>query len=188
MSALLCALIGCSARQGLEISVVPTPAWHAWWLRSTFNATGREVRGIPVARLGPGWCNANVFSLDAFPPEVRSGDRGLDAMLAADAGAFSMRGTYGERPLEIMLGVYRTCAGAAGDFLLVLDATRSAREPQRIVQLEVLSTRPAFLYLMPTSTPEAIRIVSCFQCDHMGEWRWDPARARFSAVPDPEFD
>jgi hypothetical protein len=149
---------------------------------------GREVRGIPVARLDPGWCSANVFSLDAFPQEVRRGDLGLDAMLAADAGAFSMRGTYGERPLEIMLGVYRSCAGAAGDFLLVLDATRSARDPQRIMQLEMLSTRPAFLYLMPASTPDAILIVSCFQCDHMGEWRWDRAGARFSAVPEPEFE
>lgn len=187
-SALLLALSGCSARPGLQVAVNDTPASHAWWLRSTFQAKGSNVRGIPVAQLDPGWCNADAFSLEAFPRELRRNHDGLDAMLSANAGAFSLRGNFAQRSLDIVLGVYRSCAGGEGDFLLVLDAAKPAGDQQRIVQLEVLSAEPAFLYLMRASRPDAIRIVSCFECDHVGEWRWDSTRARFVAQPEPEFE
>lgn len=186
-AALLVVLSACSVRQGLQVSVAPTPASHAWWLRSTFNATGTEVRGIPARRLAPEWCNADAFNTHAFPPALRGGSDGLHAGLKATSGGFSLRGVYGQRTLDVVLGAYRSCAGQRGDFLLVLDAAKAANDPQRIVQVEVLSTEPVFLYLAPASTPDAIRVVSCFECDHIGEWRWNDAGQKFVMQPEPEF-
>src|SRR4051794_22167228 len=100
----------------------------AWWLQTQYHPFGTEVRGIPVAKLRPSWCKANEFRDDLFPAEYRE-----DIDYSHQFGQwFAIDGFFdGSRIKQTALtGVYETCKGERGAFILVL--AWPAGKPARI--------------------------------------------------------
>src|SRR5882724_8252458 len=58
------------AQQTEFVKIAPEPKSYAWWLRAEFHPFGKEMRGIPVARIHRTWCKATEFRNDLFPPEA----------------------------------------------------------------------------------------------------------------------
>src|SRR5215468_6307075 len=49
---------------------------EAWWLRTRYHPFGKEVRGIPLAKVHSTWCKANEFRKDLFPKELAASFEG----------------------------------------------------------------------------------------------------------------
>jgi hypothetical protein len=144
-----------------------------WWPSVRFNAEDKAVRGIPVQRIRAGWCKATEFTRELFAGDLldAQGRNGLDAAGLAFAldGAFDGSGTR----QTALVGVYETCRGRRGGFLLIIDSgTRKVRF------LEAEDAREPFRALRREGDT-AIRVVSCLQCDIASVVRWDARRKRF---------
>ncbi|WP_144898822.1 hypothetical protein [Luteimonas cucumeris] len=144
---LLIATTAVATERGLLVEVRPAPADSLWWTHLDFVPRDTQVRSIAVNRLDPSWCKASELTEAAFPDSVRHGERGLDAYLAGGQNGFSAKGSFDGRPLEIVLGIFESCGGESGNFLLVLAAGWPASSPDRIVQVERISARPVLMYL-----------------------------------------
>src|SRR5262249_39155586 len=103
------------AQSNSFVTVAPEPASYAWWLRAQFHPFETQVRAIPVGRLRATWCKASEFRKDLFPPELAS-DIGTNRV------SFSVDGDFDGSHVgqAALIGVYETCRGARGSFLLVL--------------------------------------------------------------------
>jgi hypothetical protein len=155
------------------VTVRPEPKSFAWWLRADFHALHREVQGIPVKSIRPDWCKATEFSRELFPPELLV-ENGTDLLAEAEL-SFSVEGSFdGSGTKQIALvGVYETCAGGKGRFLLILDAgTRKVRF------LEAQAAKDRFSALRAIG-PSEIMVMYCLECDVGSTVRWDRARKRF---------
>lgn len=179
--------VGCVSQRPLQVVVAPEPADHAWWLRTSFVARGNQVRGIPARQLDPAWCHAGELSAQAFPEEARSGRDGLARHFGDSGGGFSASDVFAGRRLDLVLGIAGTCSGESATFLLVLDSSQAAGSPARVVQVQPVASPAAMTYLTTDAPRQAIYVPSCFQCDHVGEWRWDALQQRFVARPEPVF-
>jgi hypothetical protein len=171
--ALLAVIWTTAALAQAVVTVNPEPKSFAWWLRADFQALHREVRGIPVASIRPGWCKATEFSRELFPPGLLI-ENGTD--LLAEAGlSFSVEGSFDASGIKqiALVGVYETCGGEKGRFFLILDAgTRKVR---------FLQARPAkqrFSALRAAGSSEIV-VMNCLECDVGSTVRWDRARKRF---------
>jgi hypothetical protein len=182
----LAALAGCRERLDVRVEVQPGPEHLAWWMRTVIAPVATRVRGIPAQRLDPAWCKAGALSEQAFPETVRHGTQGLDAYLGQAGRGFSVEASFGGRPLEIVLGVFQTCGGESGNFLLVLAADRPDSAPDAVVQVEQISSRPGLMHVAADPARGEIFVLSCFQCDEVGRWQWQGGPGRF--VPQPEPD
>jgi hypothetical protein len=161
------------------VTILPTPETYAWWLRLEYHPFGTDVRGIPVGKIRPGWCKANEFRKDLFPAE--------EAKEFEDTGlSFAVDGFFdGSKTKQTALvGVYETCKGEHGVFLLVLTQPQGRPLAIKFVQ-EIPGEREfAMVYADDAST---VAVQHCLECDHFSKYKWNKARKRFVLLP-PERD
>ena len=160
-------------------TILPTPEIYAWWLRLEYHPFGADVRGIPVGKIRAGWCKANEFRRELFPPEEAKAFEGGGMSFAVD-GFFDGSKTK----QTALVGIYETCKGEHGVFLLVLD--RPQRKPPVIKFVQEIPGEREFamVYAEDAST---IAVQHCMECDHFSKYRWSKARRRFVLLP-PEPD
>ncbi len=161
------------------LKILPAPDTYAWWLRLEYHPFGTDVRGIPVARIRTGWCKANELRRELFPLEEAKSFEGSGLSFAVD-GFFDGSKTK----QTALVGVYETCKGEHGVFLLVLARPQGKPPAIKFVQ-EIPGEREfAMVYAEDAST---IAVQHCMECDHFSKYRWNKARRRFVLLP-PEPD
>jgi hypothetical protein len=179
LAALLIILAAAALAQQPFVTLDPEPAGYAWWLRARFNPTGTEIGGIPVAQIHKDWCKANEFTWDLFK-DVLAAD-GTPAS-AYSYATFSVEGRFDHsKTMQVALvGVYETCAGVRGSFLLVID-----KDSRRMRFLQAGPEEHSFNALIPQ--PDAtILLLHCLECDHRDVLRWNAKKKAFGWVPSRE--
>jgi hypothetical protein len=175
---LVTAAIGHAQQSGF-IRIAPEPKSYAWWLRAEFHPFETQVRGIQITKIRRTWCKATEFRNDLFPPEAapylqRSG--GL---------SFSVEGSFdGSKAKQTaLIGVYETCAGERGSFLLVLAHPRQNNASTIRFVHEMPDQQFGMLVALPDST---IQVFHCMECDHTTKFKWDNSKKRFLQLPPDE--
>jgi hypothetical protein len=162
------------------VKIAPEPKSYTWWLRVEFRPFETEVRGIPVGAIRKSWCKATEFRKDLFPAEERPDLEHSDGLV------FSMDGSFdGSKTRQTALvGVYETCAGARGSFLLVL-----AHPPGMPTKIMYLYEMPDEQFGMLGALPDkTIQVFHCLECDLATQFRWDKSRRRFVQLPPNKAD
>jgi hypothetical protein len=157
------------------VRIAPEPKSYVWWLRAEFRPFETEVRGIPISAIRKSWCKATEFRKDLFPPEARPDLEHSDGL------AFGIDGSFdGSKTRQTaLIGVYETCAGKRGSFLLVLAHLRGM--PTKIMDVhEMPDHQFGMLMVLPDST---IQVFHCMECDSATQFRWDKSRGRFVQLP-----
>jgi hypothetical protein len=175
LGAIFAALATTASAQSF-VTVPPGSKFEAWWLRAHFNPMHTEVRGIPVAKIRPGWCKATEYRRELFPTELLV-ENGTDVM-AYSHQSFALTGNFDRSKTRqvALVGVYQTCGGGKGSFLLIIDeATRKVR----FVDAMASKTQYAALSLAPRNT---IALFHCMECHDSGLLRWDPKKKSFAWV------
>jgi hypothetical protein len=153
------------------VKVAPEPKSYAWWLRAEFHPFETKVRGIPVGAIRKSWCKATEFRKDLFPAEAAP-------YLEHSGGlAFSADGFFdGSRTRQTaLIGVYETCTGERGSFLLVF-----AHPPGRPTKIMFVHEIPDHQFGMLTVLPDStIQVFHCMECDNTTKFRWNKSRRRF---------
>jgi hypothetical protein len=164
-----------SAQEKPFLTTAPTPNGYAWWLRTEYHPFGTDVRGIPVAKIRHGWCRANEFRKDLFPPDEAASFEGSRPGFAVD-GFFDGSKTR----QTALVGVYETCKGRRGAFLLVMALPEGKPPVVKFVQ-EIPGEREfAMVYAEDAST---VAMYHCMECDQVSKYRWNKARKRFVLLP-----
>jgi hypothetical protein len=167
------------AQQEAFTSDVPDRS-GAWWLHTKYHPFGTDVRGIPVAKIRPGWCKANEFRKELFPAEYREDIEGSGSSFAID-GVFD-----GSRLKQTALaGVYETCKGERGAFFLLLAWPKGKPPIIRFVH-----EMPGEIVFTILSVPDSstIKMRYCLECDHLDRWKWSKREKRFVMLPSDEYD
>ena len=167
---ILAATVG-AAQSNDFVTVAPEPTHYAWWLRAEFHPFETQVRGVPVSRIRATWCKASEFRKELFPPD-------LARDFEHNAGlAFSIDGHFDGSKVDqtALIGVYETCSGQRGSFLLVL-ARRPGKPPEIRFLHEIPELEFGILAVLPDST---IEVFHCMECDHVTSFKWDRSRRRF---------
>lgn len=162
-----------AARAQTAVTINPEPKGYAWWLRAEFHAVDTEIRGIPVKAIRSDWCKATEFEREMFPANTLV-ENGVD--LLEEAGlSFSLEGAFdGTGKTQVALvGVYETCKGQKGRFLLILDSATL-----KVRFLETDTDQNQFSAIGPEGR-SAIRVAYCLECDQTAVVRWNSARKRF---------
>jgi hypothetical protein len=153
----------------------------AWWLHTQYHPFATEVRGIPLAKLRSNWCKANEFRTDLFPAEYRK-----DIDYSREFGqAFAIDGLFDGSKIKqtALTGVYETCKGERGAFVLVLAWPEG--KPPAIRFLRELPGEIAFT-ILSVSDASTIAVLYCLDCDHVDRWRWSKTKKSFVLLP-PEY-
>jgi hypothetical protein len=152
------------------VAIAPQPTGHAWWLRAHFRPFETQVRGIPIAKISASWCKATEFRKDLFPP-----DAAVD--INSSYGSFSIDGHFDGTTLRqtALIGVYETCSGRRGSFLLVL-AHPQGKPPEIRFLHAFPGTQFGVLAVLPDAT---IQVFHCMECDNVTQFRWDKSTKRF---------
>ncbi len=163
------------AQQSDFVKIAPEPKSDVWWLRAEFHPFETAVRGIPISAIRKSWCKATEFRKELFPPEAKS-----DFDHRGDL-AFSIEGSFdGSKTRQTaLIGVYETCAGKRGSFLLVL-ARPSSPRPKIMFVHEMPDDEFGMLMALPDLT---IQVFHCLECDSATQFRWDKARRHFVQLP-----
>src|SRR4051812_9060736 len=166
--AILLAMLATAAAAEQKFVTVK-PGKEAWWLRASFNPMHTEVRGIPVAKIRTGWCKATEYTRDLIPKELLEED-GHDAMKEYGM-QFSVEGYFdrSKTAQTALVGVYQTCAGQKGSFLLVLD-----KDTRKVRFVGVQPGKTQFAVLVPDKTD--IVMLYCMECDAGDTLRWNPKK------------
>jgi hypothetical protein len=178
--AILLAIVpaGAIAQEKLFLTTAPTPDYYAWWLRTEYHPFGSDVRGMPLAKIRAGWCKANEFRDDLFPPE--------DAAYFKDSPlSFAVDGFFDGSKIKqtALVGVYETCKGERGAFFLVL-AWREGKPPVVKFIQEMPGERE---FAMLSTDGSTIAVFHCMDCDHVSKFRWSKMKRRFLLLPpDPD--
>ena len=185
IAAFLCAALigGCAASHSF-ITIKPEPKINAWWLRSEFHPFGSMIRGTPVKEIRRDWCKANEFSVDLFPPEVRFGENffPLHEALKQSGAAFSVSGKFdGAHVFDVFVGVYETCSGERGTFLIAIENGGPSKGGRLFVEQ---LARPARFAVLHASDDSGFELWLCFACDDFAKLRWNKAAARFEVEPE----
>jgi hypothetical protein len=153
----------------------------AWWLHTQYHPFGTEVRSIPVAKLRSNWCKANEFRDELFSAEYRE-----DIDYSHKFGqAFAVDGFFDGSKIKqtALTGVYETCKGKRGAFVLVL-AWPEGKPPIIRFVLELPTEIPfTILEVLDHST---IGVLDCMECDHVDKWRWSRTKKSFVLLP-PDY-
>jgi hypothetical protein len=156
------------------LTTAPTPEGYAWWLRTEYHPFGRDVRGIPVGKIRATWCKANEFRADLFPPDDAAYFKNSPLAFAVD-GVFD-----GSKVKQTALtGVYETCKGERGAFLLVL-ALPAGRPPVVKFVEEIPGERQ---FAMVSTDGAVIAVFHCMECDDVSKFKWDRTKRRFVLLP-----
>lgn len=163
------------AQQTEFVKIAPEPKSYAWWLRAEFHPFGTEIRGIPVAKIRRTWCKATEFRNDLFPPEA------MHDLTHTDGLAFSVDGSFDGSKVRqtALMGVYESCKGQKGSFLLVLSDPPGGPSMVRFVH-EMPDEPFGMLTALPDST---IQVFFCLECDLTAKFKWDKTRGRFRQLP-----
>ena len=170
---ILTAAVG-AAQSNDFVTIAPEPTYYAWWLRAEFHPSETQVRGIPVQRIRTTWCKASEFRKELFPPDLARDFEHTGGL------AFSVEGHFdGTKVAQTaLIGVYETCGGQRGSFLLVL-----ARRPSRPPDIRFLHEIPGLEFGMIAALPAStIQVFHCMDCDHVTSFRWDKSRRRFARL------
>src|SRR5262245_24148543 len=180
--AVILAALASAASAESFVTVPPGPKLEAWWLRAQFNPTHTEVRGIPVAKIRANWCKATEYRRELFPKELLV-EKGVDLM-AYSHQSFALTGSFdGSKTKQVALvGVYQTCGGEKGSFLLIID---ESTHKIRFVDAEARKTQYAALARAPRN---AIGLFYCMECDDSGLLRWNPKKQAFAWVKNRSGD
>jgi hypothetical protein len=158
------------------VVVAPEPQRHAWWLRAEFYPFHTEIRGIPVAEIDRNWCRATEFTEDLVSPRLFTDD-GLPTM--AEAGfAFAVEGYFDDSQVKqtALVGVYETCAGEKGDFMLILDQGSNGLPTVRYLLAQPNRQPFSMLQALPDGS---LAFAMCMDCDAGGTIKWNKAKGRF---------
>jgi hypothetical protein len=164
----------CGAQQSAFLSVAQQPDYYAWWLRTEYHPFGTEVRGIPVSRMRANWCRANEFRKDLFPKDLAQSFEGSDLSFAVDGFDNS------KTKQTALTGVYETCKGERGAFLLVLALPRNKPPEIRLLQEIPGEHEFAMVSAMDAST---VTFIHCMECDHISTFKWSGRKKRFLLLP-----
>jgi hypothetical protein len=169
--AAVCAMVA-SVACGQSAFVTLDPGQEAWWVRARFNPRHTQVRGIPVVHIREDWCKASEFTRDAIPRELLN-EGGSDIMAEVGFG-FAVQGRFDRSKTSqvALTGVYETCGGERGSFLLILD-----KGTQRVRFLDAQKSAHQFAALKADGS--TIRVAYCMECDVGATVRWDPGRMAF---------
>jgi hypothetical protein len=155
--------------------VTVKPGAEAWWLRASFNPLHTEVRGIPVAQIRRNWCKASEYTRELIPNALLL-EGGSDTMKEAGL-AFSLEGNFDSSKVKqvALVGVYQTCAGQKGSFLLVIDEGTS--------KVRFLDTSPGKTqFAVLAADKNDIVLLHCMECDIGGTLRWSAKKKAFAWV------
>src|SRR5262249_16634754 len=121
------------------------------------------------------WCKATEFRNNLFPPEAASDLKHTSGL------SFSVEGSFdGSKTRQTaLIGVYETCAGKRGSFLLVLAHPRSNSSTIRFVH-EMPDQEFGMLAALPDST---IQVFHCLECDNTTKFKWDRSTKHFRQLP-----
>jgi hypothetical protein len=168
-----------SAQEKPFLTTAPMPDYYAWWLRTEYHPFGTDVRGIPVARIRADWCKANEFREDLFPPD--------DAAYFKGSGlSFAVEGFFDGSTTKqtALVGVYESCKGQRGAFLLVLAWPKD--KPPMIKFVREIPGEREFA-MVATMNASTIALFHCMECDHVSKFKWNKTKGRFVLLPpDPE--
>lgn len=154
----------------------PEPANHAWWLRADFDPRGPALRGLPAGAVQAGWCAVDELS----PVHFAAIERDDPPVPGTPAPIYATRGPDVDgRATTLLLAVFRTCRGATGTALVLLDG---GQRPSRTVAVEVLSMPAAYAMLGEVSR-DTIQVVHCQECDAIDAYRWDASLRRLVVQP-----
>ena len=180
--AAICAVLATAASAQSFVTVPPGSKMEAWWLRAQFHPMHTEVRGIPVGKIRPDWCKATEYKRELFPKELLI-ENGTDLM-AYSHQSFALTGHFDRSKSRqvALVGVYQTCGGEKGSFLLIIDAdTRKVRFVDAIPS----KTQYAVLSLASRNT---IALFHCMECHDSGLLRWNPKKKTFAWVQNRRTD
>src|SRR5258708_846352 len=105
------------------------------------------ISGVPIRNVAEDWCRANQFKKELFPSGLL--DESLEDSLDGTGTSFAVSLSPGNSPpLEASLGIYETCQGKRGTFLIIVDESRGA------------ARRPVFLEQWDTAAFAVLRKVS----------------------------
>ena len=166
--------IGCAQDEPF-LTTSPTPEYEAWWLRTEYHPFGTDVRGIPAAKIRSGWCKVNELRRDLFPAD-------LAEYFGKDPSPFAVDGFFdGSKTRHTALvGVYQSCKGARGAFLLIVAWLEG--KPPVIRHLVELPGERQFA-VVSASDGSIITLQHCLECDHTSEYKWSKRRKRFVLLP-----
>ena len=171
---ILFALLATTARaERAFVTVKPEPAMEAWWLRAEFHPMHSEVRGIPVAQIRRNWCKATEYTRALIPKELL--EEGGSDMMKETGLSFSVTGNFDRSKIRqvALVGVYQTCGGQKGSFLLVID---EGTKKVRFVDATQSKTQFAVL----ASDKNDIVILYCMECEVGGTLRWNAKQKKFA--------
>lgn len=161
------------------LTTSPTPEGYAWWLRTEYHPFGADIRGIPAAKIRAGWCKVNELRRDMFPDD-------LALYFGDDKSPFAVDSFFdGSMTRQTALvGVYQTCKGARGAFLLIV--SWPANKPPVIRHLVELPGEREFA-VVSAAENSTIVLQHCLECDHISKYRWNKSKRRFALLPpDPD--
>jgi hypothetical protein len=152
------------------------PGKEAWWLRTSFYPTHTEVRGIPVKQIRANWCKATEYIRELMPQKEMEEES--SGKLMDEVGlSFSVTGNFDRSKTRqvALVGVYESCTGQKGSFLLVLD-----EGTQKIRFVDAVPGKTQFAVL--ASDKKDIVILYCIECDVGGTLRWNAKKKAFGWV------
>ena len=152
------------------------PGKEAWWLRTSFTPTHTEVRGIPVAQIQKGWCKATEFTHELMPKKEMEAE-GSDRLMKEIGLTFAVTSNFDRSKTRqtALVGVYQTCAGQKGFFLLVIDEGTT-----RIRFVAATPSETQFSVLAPDK--KDIVVLYCLECSQGDTLRWSAKKKAFGWV------
>ena len=122
---------------------------------------------------------ANEFRKELVPPDEAKSFEGSQLSFAVD-GFFD-----GSRTKQTALvGVYETCKGKRGTFLLVLALPEGKPPAVRFIREVPGEHEFAMVMIADSST---IAMFHCMECDHISKFKWSKTKKTFVLLP-PDND
>jgi hypothetical protein len=165
----------CASEARDFVTVDPEPEDHPWWARARFHPFETAVRSIPVQRINKDWCKASEFRRELFPLELQE-----DLKLQN----FAVDGFFiGSKVRQTALvGVYETCDGVTGKFLLVVGWPRQGAPTVMFLRGGPFDHQ--FTTVVADKEHSSIWIWTCMDCDSGVQLKWDRSKRTFVAVPE----
>lgn len=176
LAATFVGLVTAARAQQPFVTFISNNKMEAWWLRASFNPMHTQVRGIPVAKIKDGWCKATEFTRDLMPTKEMA-EEGSDKLIDELKLSFLLEGTFDRSKTRQVatVGVYETCAGQKGTFLLVID-----KDTSRVRFVDATPSKTQFAILAPDR--KDVVVLYCLECDDSAKLRWNAKKKVFALV------